>query len=194
MVKYINFFLLLISVFSLFNVTTESTPYTMPKKRRGGSIGRSTPTIKKQKKILNIGNNDSINDSQPKSFEDPHTAENIKSKKIHHEVGSFKCDDCEKTFGSNFNLQRHIKKLHMKERSFKCTLCNISFNRSYNLERHLEAHKAQNDLKFKCTECNKSFSRKDILEMHMKTHFAPKESKFYCTECDRCFLRKDLLQ
>jgi uncharacterized Zn-finger protein len=62
---------------------------------------------------------------------------------VHHNMQivtkTFACDGCDKRFGSNKNLARHLK-LHRNERKHVCTVCNRGFNRGDYLRKHASIH------------------------------------------------------
>src|SRR5690606_32458966 len=41
------------------------------------------------------------------------------------------------------NLQRHVRNIHNKEKPFKCGLCDRSFGQQTNLDRHLKKHETE---------------------------------------------------
>ena len=46
------------------------------------------------------------------------------------------CSVCNKTFGSAYNLQRHMV-VHTKEKPFKCDYCESSYTQSSKLKNHI---------------------------------------------------------
>jgi uncharacterized C2H2 Zn-finger protein len=51
------------------------------------------------------------------------------------------CNICNKVFGREHELVRHVKSIHQGHK-FECDVCQISFNIKYNLIRHMKnAHR-----------------------------------------------------
>ena len=49
---------------------------------------------------------------------------------------TYKCDNCEKSFGFKGTLFRHIKHVHEGERTYKCDYCSKKFPRKDDKEKH----------------------------------------------------------
>ena len=41
----------------------------------------------------------------------------------HEDLKVFKCTTCDKDFGLNSDLNRHIKNVHEKQKDYKCDFC-----------------------------------------------------------------------
>lgn len=131
--------------------------------------------------------------------------------KIHDK--SFKCDYCDKIFGSRYNLQIHLV-VHTKERNYQCDQCGNSYGTKTALKNHkfthlevknftcdichkkfksnhrLYAHKSLHEAekKHECEICHAKFTIKQYLNFHMKKH--SKEKPFECKPCQRRFKHK----
>ena len=84
---------------------------------------------------------------------------------VHSEddMGKFHCDQCDNSFRTKQNVQKHIKRVHNGEKD-QCPLCSDWFK---NLSCHLyQVHKKGNQQT--CEQCGKVFSRGDDLRRHME--------------------------
>ena len=52
-------------------------------------------------------------------------------------AATFNCNECEKTFSRNDNLNRHIKRVHEKLKQHQCAICSKSFSRKQHRDYHL---------------------------------------------------------
>ena len=79
-------------------------------------------------------------------------------KTVHEANKIFKCDACNKIFGSKQKLQRHNLNVHEGVKNEKCDLCGKTFSRPDNLKNHIRAvHEGIKN--HKCTMCDKAFSQ-----------------------------------
>ncbi|XP_054153508.1 transcription factor IIIA-like [Oppia nitens] len=84
-----------------------------------------------------------------------------------------KCNSCDKTFNTSFNLNLHQKNIHLNGgQKFICNHenCGKSYSNESNLRTHIRS-KHSNQL-FNCTheDCDKTFLHKKSLTQHMETH------------------------
>ncbi|CAH1792437.1 unnamed protein product [Owenia fusiformis] len=82
---------------------------------------------------------------------------------MHTPIKSFKCDQCEKSFGADFLLQQHIVH-HKKE--IQCDICSKRFSTKGALNAHLVIHTGER--KFKCKSCREVFKHRFLLMRHYK--------------------------
>ena len=80
------------------------------------------------------------------------------------------CDQCSSSFGTIWELTRHLKSVHYQER-IECPDCSETFTRKDNFKLHQKNnHKVtHHDVRieqFKCEICGYSFSRKSDLKRH----------------------------
>ncbi|CAH8491979.1 unnamed protein product [Heterobilharzia americana] len=134
-----------------------------------------------------------------------------------HDVQSFQCDVCSRTFALRVYLHAHVQQVHGK-RMVKCEQCGHFFLSGSTFRRHQETqHKgmkitpnhhynspidrkpstsgskpAVGRLIFKCANCNKSFASRSDVAMHYRRVHAGKLIK--CAECDRTFISKSKLR
>ena len=76
---------------------------------------------------------------------------------IHRKVEKeFKCTDCEKSYSSKSNLNKHKRVAHL--------MCNLNYAFIENINKNSSLGK-----EIPCKFCEKKFSRKDALKRHVKT-------------------------
>lgn len=73
----------------------------------------------------------------------------------------FACEVCNKTFGLEKNLRKHLKNYHSDRiPSFKCTICKTRFKTAFNLRTHMKnVHLTEIDL-LEAKKCNKPIENK----------------------------------
>ncbi|WAR05477.1 ZN710-like protein, partial [Mya arenaria] len=121
----------------------------------------------------------------------------------------YECPECDETFNSISNLERHGQNEHPGIKLFKCSeeKCDQRFTFHYNKMRHILTHSEnparphqchrlktslQKHLKlhagvrgFKCKLCDKQFSRREMMEAHVNKHAGIKQ--FVCGICKKRF-------
>ncbi|GBN56669.1 hypothetical protein AVEN_110036-1 [Araneus ventricosus] len=84
--------------------------------------------------------------------------------KIHIGENPFRCRICDKVFGRNDSLKRHMK-THSKENDFKCDICDSSFQRKHCLAMHMQKHQEKN---YDCGNCDRFFISLQHLNQHVR--------------------------
>jgi len=83
-------------------------------------------------------------------------------------IKPYKCDQCDKNFGSQKHLDQHISEVHLKLKPFECDFCGESFARQETLDKHIASQHTE-DLKLvECSECGETFKNPKELETHIK--------------------------
>ena len=86
----------------------------------------------------------------------------------------YKCMTCEKCYGAESSLRRHVRinnhqysatSTPIKPGDKKCTICQKVVGR---LTFHMEKYHDNKHQKFPCKKCDKEFDRKDVLYRHIK--------------------------
>ena len=83
----------------------------------------------------------------------------------------FVCGTCSECFGSNDDLEEHVKEKHTELKQFVCDICNEKFSLRY----ILQVHKVQHSIKypFVCDDCGRSFKYLVSLGVHQKMKHSP---------------------
>ncbi|XP_052899143.1 zinc finger protein 90-like [Anopheles moucheti] len=92
----------------------------------------------------------------------------------HEQMGTFKCQYCDRVFGTRARLDRH-ERTHTGERPFSCHLCPKTFTHSGQLKTHVSRH--NNERGHKCTQCGKAFFNKAMLRQHLGSHGTVEQRK-----------------
>ncbi|XP_061377264.1 zinc finger protein 436-like [Danaus plexippus] len=100
------------------------------------------------------------------------------------------CDQCEKTFKSNYTLMQHRRQVHDKEKSHLCQFCSKRFFKKYHLQVHLRSHSKEKP--YECPDCGKFFSSTSVLKNHRLIHSEVK--MFACQVCDMTFSKPGYLK
>ncbi|XP_053407625.1 zinc finger protein 14-like [Mercenaria mercenaria] len=94
----------------------------------------------------------------------------------------WKCNDCEKVFGSEGNLREHVRQVHLKKPGeFMCHLCPKSYTRATRLEGHLNSHYGIKP--YSCKSCRTPFHGKSTLIEHQKKCEGGVTVRFKCQFC-----------
>ena len=74
--------------------------------------------------------------------------------------------NCDKSYTTRFNLNRHIECYHLRIKRFSCHLCAKSFVAKANLRDHIYIH--ANYKPFECPVCEKKFRQSSQLLLHKR--------------------------
>ncbi|XP_076631972.1 uncharacterized protein LOC143347031 isoform X2 [Colletes latitarsis] len=105
---------------------------------------------------------------------------------------NLKCDICNKSFKTSFQLLRHNRLKHAREedittRNFPCDLCPKRYPDQNTLARHRKTHTG--DRPFQCLECHKNFPTSTALRRHLTLHNS-QSRPLPCIYCGRRFVEK----
>ncbi|XP_046822002.1 zinc finger protein 836-like [Vespa crabro] len=105
---------------------------------------------------------------------------------------NMKCDICNKSFKTSFQLLRHNRLKHAREedittRNFPCDLCPKRYPDQNSLARHRKTHTG--DRPFQCLECHKTFPTSTALRRHLTLHNS-QSRPLPCIYCGRRFVEK----
>lgn len=101
------------------------------------------------------------------------------------EENYYKCQICDKLFGTKFILKCHIE-THSNEKSYICEICGTRFKHARSLTTHKRMHTGKNNCT--CEYCGKVFIRPNDLVVHRRTHTG--ERPYECPICHRAFKQK----
>ena len=103
-----------------------------------------------------------------------------------HSEQRFKCNDCDKTFGTAERLKKHQANHNKK---YQCEYCSMAFASLPAVNQHVARMHHEVEL-VKCPKCDKMF-KPFYLSKHMLTHQT--ERPFQCSTCAKCFKTKHTL-
>ncbi|XP_073813951.1 transcription factor grauzone-like [Musca autumnalis] len=90
---------------------------------------------------------------------------------------------CNKRFTRRHYIAQHALQ-HEDPNCFRCEECNKSFKTTYNLHTHnLSFHQNEKDGVHACEFCPQKFPRRKLLEFHKPTHIPKEQWSFFCMKC-----------
>ncbi len=124
---------------------------------------------------------------------DPEPIKTTKRKKKIKKSEQLECQICNKSFGSSYLLNRHLKSHKNSERAYPiipCPICGKTVRRD-SLKRHQE--RVHEKLKnYECDLCGRQFYFKTRIVDHLKTHLKIKDIS--CEQCTMKFSSKGTLR
>jgi hypothetical protein len=88
-------------------------------------------------------------------------------------IKEFQSSNCNKRFGTKYNLRSHIKNKHENIKEFQCSNCKKQFGTKYNLKSHIK-NKHKNIKYFKCDLFGVQFKQEYEFQNHFKNvHVKP---------------------
>lgn len=99
----------------------------------------------------------------------------------------FTCDECDKTFVFEKDLNRHKKIVHHGQ-VFVCLICNKNYKSKYVFDRHTVTHEeGYIQPKFRCQICEREFTTKFSLSSHIKSEHLGMKKTYSCPTCGKTF-------
>ncbi|XP_005179368.1 transcription factor grauzone [Musca domestica] len=90
---------------------------------------------------------------------------------------------CNKRFTRRHYIAQHALQ-HEDPNCFRCEECNKSFKTTYNLHTHnLSFHQQEEDGVHVCEFCPQKFPRRKLLEFHRPSHIPKEQWSFLCMKC-----------
>ena len=80
--------------------------------------------------------------------------------------GKYECDQCDKTYNSSSEINRHIKSIHDGVK-YACEQCDKQFSEQSKLKRHTESK--HEGVKYACDQCDYQAPRQYHLTRHMQS-------------------------
>ncbi|CAH1994807.1 unnamed protein product [Acanthoscelides obtectus] len=99
--------------------------------------------------------------------------------RIHQKIRKYICDECDKGFNGNKDLEEHYRVEHGGFR-YTCEHCKKEFKNKYAHRDHVQQHEAPKE--FRCNICNKSLSARAALHTHRLVH---KDELDICNVCGK---------
>ncbi|XP_076650370.1 uncharacterized protein LOC143357707 [Halictus rubicundus] len=165
----------------------EEEPYSIPEAEI------KSPHSNKQSSVLSAADLDNEDNTVTISLiisEDEHGQK--RTQVIIPTTDNLKCDICNKSFKTSFQLLRHNRLKHAREedittRNFPCDLCPKRYPDQNSLARHRKTHTG--DRPFLCLECHKNFPTSTALRRHLTLHNS-QSRPLPCIYCGRRFIEK----
>ena len=115
----------------------------------------------------------------------------LREHRIRHHGIRFRCEKCDKSFGFQKDLNRHMKSVHT-DPSFFCEQCNKFYKSKKQFQEHVRSHQdGYVKPTYPCQMCSKKFSTKYVLATHIKSAHLGMKKSFLCPTCGRSFTQKN---
>lgn len=113
----------------------------------------------------------------------------IEHRKIHFQIGAFKCEECSASFAKRSYLKEHIKNQHVEYTPEICSTCGGTFKNQARLNAHMKLHEGTDHI---CSYCNKMFLKRSRMMDHISA-VHEKDRKYTCDweGCDKVYLRRE---
>ncbi|XP_063632130.1 zinc finger protein ZFP2-like [Cydia splendana] len=118
----------------------------------------------------------------------------LKNHERTHDLGTYKCEFCDKVFSTRVRKMCHEKYTHNSNARYttNCPHCDQSFTSYYQRNRHMFTEHNTVAASYKCNICDKNFILKSKLTSHIKkVHLM--ERNHICPECGQGFFIKQSL-
>ncbi|GBP42761.1 Zinc finger protein 782 [Eumeta japonica] len=112
--------------------------------------------------------------------------------KYTHQLGEFRCNFCEKVFGTKSKRNDHEKSVHFGFKRNKCAYCSERFVCYKKRNKHVVDVHNKPPIVYKCHACDKVFDMRYKLSQHTKKDHLM-ERKHECDVCEmKFFMKKEL--
>ena len=113
---------------------------------------------------------------------------NLHVKSDHGKVKDFFCEICAKTFSTAQILNTHRKGVHSDVKKYPCHICGQSYKTKSYLIIHTRIHTGEKP--HCCDKCGKSFADPSALINHNKMQHSEKQETISCEVCGKAFQSK----
>ncbi|GBP01403.1 Zinc finger protein 454 [Eumeta japonica] len=117
------------------------------------------------------------------------TEEDLKRKELLPK-DRLECEECKKSFHSQYTLKYHKLRVHADDKKFECKICGRRVAKQFMLDSHMLVH---SDQKLACKFCGREFVRKYQVEAHIKA-VHQKLKPFQCSHCSESFASRKTLR
>ncbi|XP_020293443.1 zinc finger protein 394-like isoform X2 [Pseudomyrmex gracilis] len=172
------------------NNSMEEDAFILPELDSKSSSKQTTSNAVSPSSIQDLENEDNTVTISLIISEDEHGQK--RTQVIIPTTDNLKCDICNKSFKTSFQLLRHNRLKHAREedittRNFPCDLCPKRYPDQTSLARHRKTHTG--DRPFQCLECHKNFPTSTALRRHLTQHIS-QSRPLPCIYCGRRFIDK----
>ncbi|XP_014607884.1 PREDICTED: zinc finger protein ZFP69-like isoform X1 [Polistes canadensis] len=172
------------------NRPTEETPMALTDLDSKTTSKNKINTVSSTSALQDLDNEDNTVTISLIISEDEHGQK--RTQVIIPTTDNMKCDICNKSFKTSFQLLRHNRLKHAREedittRNFPCDLCPKRYPDQNSLARHRKTHTG--DRPFQCLECHKNFPTSTALRRHLTLHNS-QSRPLPCIYCGRRFVEK----
>lgn len=172
------------------NRPTEETPVALTDLDSKTTSKNKINTVSSTSALQDLDNEDNTVTISLIISEDEHGQK--RTQVIIPTTDNMKCDICNKSFKTSFQLLRHNRLKHAREedittRNFPCDLCPKRYPDQNSLARHRKTHTG--DRPFQCLECHKNFPTSTALRRHLTLHNS-QSRPLPCIYCGRRFVEK----
>ena len=129
--------------------------------------------------------------SKLESLPNPEPISDVKivPKKIEYINGRIPCDQCPKTFQSEYTFRKHIKVVHVSLKNINgripCDQCPTTFRNERNYRNHIQVVHVGLKNRKECSTCGKKFQSLYHLKRHQQS--VHEGLRFHCNLCERHF-------
>jgi len=106
------------------------------------------------------------------------------SRHIKQKSNLLKCDECDYTGKTKYNVTSH-RKLRHDSQTHVCDICSTDFNGLIKLQVHRRRFHSES---IACLECDEYFKRSNMSRHMLKAHTKDNEKKYQCDKCGRGFI------
>ena len=78
--------------------------------------------------------------------------------------------NCASSFGTRYNLRRHIEARHLGIKKFACDICGLKLASKQTKQEHMYTHTGEKPLVCTYPGCSKPFRQSSQLSVHVKQH------------------------